>query len=137
MGDPSIRYYDGLNNTPALPLAFDGHAELRRDGLVTNTVILQWDQEAVVAFDGDEPVGVIVFQNAKWLKTCLIILSYVRPEARRRGFYRRLLEEVRHRARLAGMVMLESNTHVRNGNLLAAAEALDRKRSAYVFIETL
>lgn len=121
-----IRHYEGLNRTPALPLAEKAQAELKAEGLTENASLISWDHQAFVAFEFDVAVGVITFGHTKWLKQLDISLGYVEPDRRGTGVYRALWAALVVHAQKVGAVEICGSTSVRNQRMRDVAKALGR-----------
>jgi GNAT superfamily N-acetyltransferase len=128
-----FKEYDGINQTPAIALMARGVAELQDRGLAPAEIVGNWDQQAVVAFAGEVPVGVITFELQKWRKVVWIHFGFVAPEARRQGLYRQMWERVVKAAQKLGAAEIQGGTHVDNKAMLECAESLGRTR---LFITT-
>ena len=122
-----FKEYDGINQTPAIPLIARGHAELHDRGLAPLETVGNWDHQAVVAFAGDVPVGVITWELQKWRKVVWVHFGFVAPEVRRHGLYGQLFQRVVQAAQKLGAVEIQGGTHVDNKAMLECAESLGRK----------
>lgn len=121
-----FKVYDGINQTPAIPLIARGHHELLQSGFSPMETVGNWDHQAVVAFAGDVPVGVITYEFLKWKKVVWVHFGFVAPEVRRQGLYRLLFERVVKAAQKLGAVEIQGGTSVGNEAMLAAARKLGR-----------
>lgn len=122
-----FKEYDGVNQTPAIPLIARAWTELLARGIGTGETIGSWDHQAVVAFSGEMPVGVMTYTHEKWKKMLWIHLGYVVPEMRMQGIYRLLWDRVIKAAQKLGAVEILGGTHVDNLIMLEVAEKLGRK----------
>ena len=130
---PSIRFYDGINLTPALPLLVRGYHELLRDGLVQPLVNIFWDDQAFVAFDAlPQAIGVLSFAKP-WAGAIDIRVGYVLPEFRRRGTYQTLWNSLVTHARDLKVRQINSGVHTANMGMRATAQAQDRQAVAVIF----
>lgn len=128
-----FKEYDGINQTPAIALIARGWAELVERDLAPGETIGNWDHQAIVAFAGDVPVGVITYELQKWRKVVWIHFGFVAPEARGQGLYRQIWDRVVKAAQKLGAVEIQGGTHVDNLVMLEVAEKLGRQR---LFITT-
>lgn len=124
-----FKEYDGVNQTPAIPLIAHGWSELLARGIAPMETISNWDHQAVVAFAGDMPVGVITFEHLKWRKVVWVHFGFVAPEVRRHGLYGQLFARVVKAAQKLGAAEIHGGTHVDNKAMLECAEKLGRTRS--------
>lgn len=129
-----IKHYKSINNTPALPLALSAWYELARDGMCENTIKIQWDHQALVAFNeypghAPNPVGVITYTHADWLKQYHINLGWVHFMERGFGVYSALWKELISRAKADNVYSIESGTRMHNTNMRKVAAAHGRTES--------
>lgn len=123
-----FKEYDGVNQTPAVALLTRGHQELLAQGLAPNELVGSWEHQAVVAFAGNVPVGVMTYTHEKWRRILWVHMGYVAPEARRRGVYRLMFERVVRAAQKLGAAEILGSTHVDNKAMLECYAALGRTR---------
>lgn len=128
----TIKTFDGINHTPAVELLARAQYELIRDRLVFPNVLMFWDDQAIVGFLEDQPVGVISFSNTSWTRTVDIKLGYVIPEHRKLGVYRAMWEALVVKAQELKASQIVSTTHINNAPMLATSDALGRQRTGYV-----
>lgn len=128
-----FKEFDGINQTPAIPLIARGWAELLDRGLAPMEAVGNWDQQAVVAFAGGVPVGVITWEHQKWRKVVWVHMGFVAPEVRRQGLYGQLFQRVVKAAQKIGAAEIQGGTHVDNRAMLECAESLGRTQ---LFITT-
>ena len=128
-----FKEYDGVNQTPAIPLIARAWQELLARGISPMETIGNWDHQAVVAFSGDMPVGVMTYTHEKWKKVLWVHLGFVVPELRRHGIYKLLWERVVKAAQKLGAAEIQGSTHVDNSAMLECARKLGRTR---LFITT-
>jgi GNAT superfamily N-acetyltransferase len=128
-----FKEYDGVNQTPAIPLIARAWPEIIAAGNGGNEGVHGWDHQAIVCFAGDMPVGVMTFTHEKWRKLVWVHLGYVVPEMRRQGIYRLMWERVVKAAQKCGAAEIQGGTHVDNKAMLECAESLGRTR---LFITT-
>lgn len=122
----AIKHFDGINFTPALPLALRGVLELIDAGLSDPVLTLDWDAAAIVAFSNGKPVGVLVWKKLDWRKEAFIQLGYVLPDHRGQGAYRALWHALIDKAVELKLHHIESGTHLDNAAMRAVARALGR-----------
>lgn len=121
-----FKEYDGVNQTPAIPLIARAWPEILAAGNGVNEGVHSWDHQAIVCFAGDMPVGVMTYTHEKWRKLVWVHLGYVVPELRRRGIYRLMWERVVKAAQKLGAVEIQGGTSVGNEPMLAVARRLGR-----------
>jgi GNAT superfamily N-acetyltransferase len=131
-GVKRLARYHRLNFTPALKLAVRGWHELLESDLAENVVILAWDQKAIVAFDGDKAVGVIVWIINAERSECFIVLSYVLPEHRRGGWHSAMFEELERIARDLKLHHIRSGMISENQTMKSVCDSEGRKVVALV-----
>jgi len=121
-----VEHYVGLNRTPALPLAVRGWMALIQDGHCNNLVLISADQNAVVAFVGGEPAGVMTYRHDLVMKEFSVGLGYVLPAYRRLGLYGRLWDALVARAQAVGVPRISSHTFLGNAAMRAVARRQGR-----------
>ena len=112
---------------PAVRLALAGLLELHRRGWTEEcSTGLGYDSPAVVAWEGDQAIGVMVCSLQEW-KACLSIdVGYVRPDRRGLGVYRALWEAAIGLAKAKGCRRIAGTTHRENEAMQAVMERLGR-----------
>lgn len=128
-----FKEYAGVNQTPAIPLISRAWSELLARGISPMETIGNWDHQAVVAFSGDLPVGLMTYTHEKWKRVLWVHLGYVVPELRQHGIYKQLWERVVKAAQKLGASEIHGGTHVDNLIMLEVAAKLGRKP---VFVTT-
>lgn len=134
-GVVNVRRYEGLNGTPALPLALRGWTDLVDRGMCRNVVMLFWDNWAVVAELDGTPVGVITFSKSDWLREFHISIGFVLPEYRRRGVYRAMWTDLVAWARELKFRAIEGSTKAENATMRSVAAALGRREDVTLHFE--
>ena len=110
-----IEHFNRVLNTPGLLLAVRGWYELLCANLIDpGAPAVGWDHRAIVAFDGDMPVGVLTWFDQEWTGTVQVALAYVMPEHRRRGVHTALWEALKDKAVELKRAAISSSTHMRN-----------------------
>jgi len=122
-----IEYYDGLQHTPAIPILVQGWHELLLAGKADNVCIINWDHHALVMFKDDDPVSVISFNVAKWVKTAYIQIGYTKPAYRKLGLYRMLWVKLIEKCQELELAIIEGGTHLDNTESRAMMAALGRR----------
>jgi GNAT superfamily N-acetyltransferase len=123
-----VEHFNCLPNTPVLPLAVFGWAELLHEGLCTlATTAVCWDHKAIVAFVDDEPVGVLTWTDANWANEIWINLAYVSPEYRHQGIHTEMFDALKAKARELKRPTISSATHVSNDAARGAMRAQGRE----------
>ena len=131
-----ITEYDGLNFTPALPIAARGWMELMDAGLVQNCLLLGLDQKAFTYSIDGIIAGVLVFEHHAYRKEVFVILGYVLPEYRRTGVYRALWLALVEKAKDLKCHHITSGTAAANESMRSAAAALGRsERSVWLHFD--
>ena len=127
----SFKEFDGINQTPAIPLIARGWAEMIKNGVASMETVCNWDHQAIIAFDdsfgSDEPVGIITYDHQKWRKTLWIAFGYVVPSARRHGVYRALWDRLIGIGQKIGVEKIQGGIHVDNHSMLECSRKLGRK----------
>jgi GNAT superfamily N-acetyltransferase len=121
-----IKHYEQINFTPAIPIAVRGQHELLEAGLSEPVALFHWENRAIVAFHGQTPVGVIIWDLAAHRKEANIIIGYVVPEYRRAGIYKRLYAQLIKVAKEKGCNHIRGYTSVRNTALRSFAKTAGR-----------
>lgn len=121
-----FKEFDGVNQTPALGLVARAWPEMIAQGIAPQEGINSWDHQAIVAFTGDLPVGLITYTHEKWRKILWVHLGYVIPELRRQGIYRMLWERIVKAAQRLSAAEIQGGTHVKNVAMLECAARLGR-----------
>jgi len=98
---------------------------------------ISYDDQAIVMKDGETVIGLIVWRNLKWCQSAWVCVGWVRPEYRRRGFYRRLYEATRNAAKVAGARLLDGGVNPANSAILKSAEAMGRVQHGITLRDTL
>src|SRR5689334_11700310 len=81
-----------INYTPACEVSVKAQAALFEERLSEPVLSLYWDNNAIVAFDGNESVGVISWKYSEWMRTVNVHMTWVDKRHRRRGIYKMLWE---------------------------------------------
>jgi RimJ/RimL family protein N-acetyltransferase len=132
-----IHFVDGLNGSPALPLAIAGWAEMVEKNFGDGTLTVHADQKAFLAYaaNGREmvPVGVMTFDLPDDAKRVWLLQGYVLPEFRGRGIYRALWERlIEHSIVELKARTIYSGTNVRNSAMRAVAKKLGRHEESVI-----
>ena len=122
-----IKHYKNLARTPALPLVVVGWSELIKNNHVLNAVLVFWDDEALVAFCKNRPVGVLTYIFIEHLKCFDIRIGYVVPEFRRQGIYEQLWQALVKRAQDQNVLAIESSTAMENKVMRDFAKKMGRR----------
>jgi GNAT superfamily N-acetyltransferase len=122
-----VKFYDGLNHTPAIGVAVKAWAELNAAGLSDNIVLIHWQQKAFVAFAANKPVGIIVFEHQEYLKTISVAIGWVENEYRKQGIYHAMWKALVAKAQKLKAVKIVGITRPENSAMLLTAKALGRK----------
>lgn len=122
-----VEHYDGLNRTPALLLATRGYLELLENGLCDQLLNVSWEHQALVAFEGVAPVGVLTFVYQAWAKQIDIAIGYVIPDRRRYGVHNAMWIALVAKAKELKATHICSGTHIDNAAMRAVAKKQGRK----------
>lgn len=123
----NIEHIDRVNGTDAVPIAVEGWHSLIQEGISTsNTVLLAWDDKAVLARINDEAVGVITYNDLEWKDTFHISLGYVKPSHRRKGVYTALFNALAEKAKEKGRKRITGLHSVKNAPMHAVSNSLGR-----------
>ena len=116
-----------LNGHPAVGVALRAHADMITKGLATDThCMVGWDDLAVVAYEGEEIVGIITFGDAAWISQLSIKIGWVSPERRKHGIYRKLWQRLVEYAQEKERAEIVGTTLVENTAMRAIAKQLGR-----------
>lgn len=123
-----VKHYKTVDRTPALPLLLSAWNELSVRGLCENDIMIQWDHQALVAFDScGFPVGVISYIHTEHNHLFHIVLGYVVSIHRGQKVYSQLWKRLVEIAQENKVVCISSQTHKRNDVMLKVAEAQNRR----------
>lgn len=125
-----IRHFEGLNYTPAVELGYRANLELMQLGLGEAVQTLSWDHNAIVAYEADTPIGVIVWSEEKYNKHIWVTLSYVLPQHRRKGVFAEMWKALIEKAIVLKVMHIRSMTHARNHRMRDVAKKLGRVEDA-------
>lgn len=129
-----VRHVEGLNGTPYAALATRAWLALHDLGFTTDTLNVSWEQEALVAIEGDVPIGLLTFSHVKWMKDFSIAIAWTDPLHRRKGVYTTLAAALVKRARAADATTITGYIATGNAIARAAAHSLGRKEVAVVSV---
>ena len=121
-----IESFENINFTPAVRLAALGWADLISSGLSGDSVLIQWDDRALVAFVKDKPAGVLVWSKIDWQRAAFVKLGFVLPEFRRAGIYRALWEALVEESRKLKLHHIEGVTWCNNSVMREVAHRQGR-----------
>lgn len=129
-----IQHWEGIENTPALPIALRGQLECAAAG-GAQEVGLHYSYNAITAtivgeFAGrpvSEVVGVIVWHAQKEQHRIWLQLGYVVPECRGRGVYSHLWRALIGKAKELGVNYIDSGTSRDNDRVLQIASHQGRE----------
>ena len=127
-----IEQYDGLNNTPALPLALEGWHSLVQRGLTDNTIVIGWDDKALVYRKGGVAMGVLTFDLTEWRKEIYVKIGFVLPQYRRKGVYTALFDCLTEYARRKGIKFIVGATLTANAEMRATYKKQGRAEFAII-----
>lgn len=122
----TVKEYNGPNRTPAYELVLRANLELVQEGYSEYVFNVGWDNQVLVAFVGDYPVGVLVYSKEDYAKRWFINLGYVAPPLRNKGVYKALWNKLVELAAAAGTVQIDGITHIDNAPMRAVAEKQGR-----------
>lgn len=123
----TLKRYENLNFTPALPLAVDGWKYLLDNKLCRNTIMVFWDNWAIVAFSGKIPIGVLTFAKSDWQRELYINIGYVLEPWREKGIYRLLWDEIVKWGKELKLACVNGSTAASNEHMRAVAKKLGRR----------
>ncbi len=138
----TVLYHENVGHSPVweyIPLAYE---ELHEQGLhVTPTVYPAWNDQALVAVEENypnDPWGFMIYRYDHVKCSWFILLSYVRPEHRRKGIHTELFRGLVQRGVARDDILkIESGTHFHNGTAQAAFKAQGRVPVAIMYEYTL
>jgi RimJ/RimL family protein N-acetyltransferase len=122
-----IKHYEGINYTPAFPLALKGNFELFTAGFSQPCQTISWDMNAVSAEVDGKAIGVIVWSKIAHMKEAFVNLGYVLPASRNQGIYRKMWDALVIRAQEEKLDHISGTTHVLNESMRAVARSLGRR----------
>lgn len=123
----TVIHYEGLNQSPSVPLAYEGQSLLIKAGLGEDVLTMGWDQNAIVAFHLEHSVGVLVYAEQKHSKSLYVVLSYVKEDHRGKGYFSRMWGELLHQAQAREWCLLiQGAHHVNNHHARAVSKKLGR-----------
>ena len=110
-----IENFDRLPNTPALRLAVRCWHELLESGFIDlGATAVNWDHRAIVVFDDEKAVGMLTWTDQEWANQVGVVLAYVVPEHRRKGYHAMMWQELIRQAQQLKRSVISSSTHVAN-----------------------
>lgn len=122
----TYKFFDGCNGTPALPYIYYAQHELHKAGHGIEALNFSHDSKAFVAFDGEVPVGIILFDDYRWRNTTFVLLGFVTEAYRRQGVYTELWNKLVARSQEEKMPIIEGGTHITNVAMQRVMEAQGR-----------
>lgn len=129
-----IQHYEGLNRTPAVAILVEGWHDLLREGHAEDSIILHWEQNALVAVDGvGSPIGVLAYEKQPGYKQWWVALGYVRPVYRHMGVYRGLWGKLVQMATEQNVRTIAGSASIRNNPMQQIATRLERPVSGVTF----
>lgn len=122
-----------LVNSPALPVAVEGWAELCRTGLTSGGIVIDWQQDVVYAEYEGHCIGVIVYKYQEWNRAVGINIGYVTSPWKGRHVYSKLWDALKKKAKELGACKIVSSAHVNNKRMQAISEHFGRMLKAYTY----
>jgi GNAT superfamily N-acetyltransferase len=127
-----------LNGCAALELAVEGWRQLLiKKTASAGLVLLHWDDRVIWFEHKREVIAVMTYRVMDWNKTIWIGLSFVCPQWRKRGLYRRMYRALRVIAAKKGIAAIESGISPTNKVMIAAAQRCGRTLSHLVYRDGL
>lgn len=126
-----------IGSSPALGLAVEGWNNLFLEGHNSDGVCLQWDQSLVWASVGPIPVGLIAWTYVESQQTIWIWLSYVKPQYRRKGVFRKMYSRLQQVAIEKKAVKISGGMKFNNLPMMSAARKCGRAQESITFSEIL
>lgn len=111
-----VNFFKNYGLSPGATMVQKMQLELLAKGFANPEMIQSgWDEPALVAYEDEKPVGVLVYRPLSFRAAWFILHAYVEPEHRRKGVHALLFETLVQRAKLSGDVnVIESGAHVDN-----------------------
>lgn len=97
-----------------LTLAQEGMSELFDNGWGYRGLTINWDDQAIVAYVRDEPVGIILFSESKFTGAININHGYVAPPYRHEGIYKALWDKLVKVTKEKGFRYIDSGHNIAN-----------------------
>ena len=131
MSDLTITHFEGLMHTPAMLPAAKAWVEMMDLELADPGVLmLNWDDNAILASYEGTARGVLVWQKADWSKAAFTKIAWTAPEYRRQGVYRALWNALVEKCSELKLRRIEGATMLNNTAMRATASALGRREGA-------
>lgn len=111
-----IKMFDNHGLSPAVTMGQRMHLELLDAGLIhAANPLPMWNDPALVAYDGEAPIGTMIYRHDATQGSWFILSAYVVPERRRQGVHTLLFNTLVERAKKRGDInSITSGTHVKN-----------------------
>ena len=123
----TIRHYDCIMNTPALPLAVRAWYELLRDGLTDpGAQVVQYDHKGIVALIDDDPLAVLTWGEQAYANQVFVGVAFVLPAFRRQGIHTRMWKELIIKTRALKRPVIVSGAHIKNKGSIAMQRSQGR-----------
>lgn len=136
----TIVEYDGMNNTPVIPLMAAMWVEVLDRGYINRETIGSWDNKVLAAFELDKgeyssPIGFLAYEHIKWRKSVWISMAYVQPDYRAKGVYTKLFNKLKSHAFSLDPrpVIIEGGISPHNATMCRAAESQDRRITTMIY----
>lgn len=112
----TVKFFKNYGLSPGATMVQKMQLELLAKGFAQPEMIQSgWDEPALIAYEDETPVGVMVYRPLSYRAVWAIMHAYVEPEHRRKGIHTLLFETLVRRAKLSGDVnVIESGAHVNN-----------------------
>jgi GNAT superfamily N-acetyltransferase len=133
----TIKHFKGVEQTIVPDLFHEAYAELRHENWVSPSINIHWEDEALVAYYADFPVGMITFVEQKFDKSIFIKMAYVRHNYRTQGVYRELYAKLREMAKERKVMLIIGVTDINNKPAQKAMEGVGRKAQYITYIDKL
>jgi GNAT superfamily N-acetyltransferase len=130
-----IEHFETFSICPAAELVARYWLELIENGFAGNVASLpaQFDDHAIVAFDGLKPVGFILWAEIDWCGEASIRSGFVLFNYRRKGIYTALWNALVAKTRELKMHHIASGVHVRNQAMIATAAKQGREQQGLIY----
>lgn len=128
----TIEHYDMVDLSPAIIMIHEGCLELARKGYM-DTLHVYWDDKVIALRIDSDLVGVMTYRKIQHTSSLWISLSYIDPQHRGAGLYKKLYAELVVKAKEEKVRFIDSGTDVNNHQAQRAFASVGRKVTSYSY----